>query len=233
MRICLFRGSAVPGVVTAVSTLCQQDEWSPKLQSASGCQETPNFFEAKMRSIQFLIRASLLAIVTCILVLPTGLVVAQVDRAGLDGTITDPSGKVIPGVHVIAEMPDTGLKRETVSSPTGTYDIPELPVGIYTITFNHPGFKTLTFVDVKQVIGRTRTLDATLQVAGGEERVEVSTSSEQMDKSSDALGGRIEKVQAEQLPINGRNWTTLSALVPAAVDTGGSNQRSIRFAGPG
>jgi len=186
-----------------------------------------------MRLIQLFTRASLLAITICVLVHPTGIAVAQVDRAGLDGTVTDPSGKVIPDVHVVAEMPDTGLRRETVSSPTGTYDIPELPVGIYTITFNHPGFKTLTFVDVKQVIGRTRTLDATLQVAGGEERVEVSTSSEQMDKSSDALGGRIEKVQAEQLPINGRNWTTLSALVPAAVDTGGSNQRSIRFAGRG
>ena len=186
-----------------------------------------------MRLIQLLTRASLLAITICVLVHPTGIAVAQVDRAGLDGTVTDSSGKVIPDVHVVAEMPDTGLRRETVSSPTGTYDIPELPVGIYTITFNHPGFKTLTFVDVKQVIGRTRTLDATLQVAGGEERVEVSTSSEQMDKSSDALGGRIEKVQAEQLPINGRNWTTLSALVPAAVDTGGSNQRSIRFAGRG
>ena len=127
----------------------------------------------------------------------------------------------------------TQLRRETVSSPTGTYDIPELPVGLYTITFDHPGFKTLTFVDVKQVIGWTRTLDATLQVAGGEERVEVSASSEQMDNSTDALGGRIDKVQADKLPINGRNWATLTALVPGAVDTGGSNQRSIRFAGRG
>lgn len=186
-----------------------------------------------MRSIQLLIRASLLAITTCILVLPSELAVAQVDRAGLDGTITDPSGKVIPDVHVVAEMPDTGLRRETVSSPTGTYDIPELPVGIYTITFDHPGFKNLTFVDVKQVIGRTRTLDAMLHVAGGKERLEVSASSEQMDNGTDALGGRIDKVQADKLPINGRNWATLTALVPGAVDTGGSNQRSIRFAGRG
>ncbi len=186
-----------------------------------------------MRSIQLFTRALFLAITICVLVLPTGLAVAQVDRAGLDGTITDPSGKVIPGVHVVAEMPNTGLKRETVSSPTGIYDIPELPVGIYTVTFDHPGFKTLTFVDVKQVIGQTRTLDAMLQVAGGEEHLEVSASSEQMDNSTDALGGRIDKLQADKLPINGRNWATLTALVPGAVDTGGSNQRSIRFAGRG
>ena len=186
-----------------------------------------------MRFIQIFTRVSLLAFITCVLVYPTGQAVAQVDRAGLNGTITDPSGKVVPDVHVVAEMPDTGLRRETVSSPTGSYDIPELPVGNYTITFDHSGFKTVTFVDVKQVIGRTRTLDAKLQVAGGEEHVQVSASSEQMDNSTDALGGRIEKVQAEELPINGRNWATLTSLVPGAVDTGGSNQRSIRFAGRG
>jgi len=54
-----------------------------------------------------------------------------------------------------------------------------------------------------------------------------------MDSNTDALGGRIEKAQAEKLPLNGRNWATLTALVPGAVDTGGSNQRSIRFAGRG
>ena len=186
-----------------------------------------------MRFIQTFIRVSLLALSTTILDCSTEFAVAQVDRAGLNGTITDPSGRVVPGVHVVAEMPDTGLRRETVSSSAGSYDIPELPVGSYTITFDYPGFKTLTFVDVKQVIGQTRTLDAALQVEGGNERVKVADSSEQMDHSTDALGGRIEKVQAEELPINGRNWATLTSLVPGAVDTGGSNQRSIRFAGRG
>jgi Carboxypeptidase regulatory-like domain/TonB dependent receptor len=158
---------------------------------------------------------------------------AQVDRSGLSGTVTDSSGRLLAQTHITAVQNSTQLRRETLSSPKGSYDIPELPVGIYTITFDHPGFKTLIFVDVKQVIGRTRTLDATLQVAGGEEHVEVSASSEQMDNSSDALGGRIEKVQADKLPLNGRNWATLTALVPGAVDTGGSNQRSIRFVGRG
>jgi hypothetical protein len=49
-----------------------------------------------------------------------------------------------------------------------------LPVGVYTVTFEHQGFKKLEFVDVEQVIGRTRTLDAALQVEGGEERISVS-----------------------------------------------------------
>ena len=158
---------------------------------------------------------------------------AQVDRAGLNGTVTDASGRVLPQTHITAVHDATGLRRETTSSSSGSYDIPELPVGIYTITFSHQGFKELTFIDVQQVMGRTRTLDATLRVSGGQERVEVSASSEQMDKTSDALGVSISKVQAKELPLNGRNWANLTAFQPSAVDTGGSNQRSIRFAGRG
>ena len=51
----------------------------------------------------------------------------QVDRAGLSGTVTDPTGKVVPQVRVAAILPDTGLRRETVTSAEGEYDIPELP----------------------------------------------------------------------------------------------------------
>lgn len=158
---------------------------------------------------------------------------AQVDRSGLTGTVTDASGRVLPQTRITAVRDATGLRRETTSSPHGTYDIPELPIGIYTITFEHDGFKPLTFIDVEQVIGHTRTLDATLSVSGGQERVEVSASSAQLDETSDALGTNISKVQAKELPLNGRNWATLTALQPSAIDTGGSNQRSIRFAGRG
>ncbi len=158
---------------------------------------------------------------------------AQVDRSGLSGVVTDPAGRVLPQTRITAVQNTTDLRRETVSRSDGSYSIPELPVGIYTITFAHAGFKSITFVDVEEVIGRTRMLNATLQVSGGEQRVEVSASSEQMDTGSDALGGRIEQKQAQELPLNGRNWATLTALVPGAIDTGGSNQRSIRFAGRG
>jgi hypothetical protein len=173
----------------------------------------------------------------CILLLSVfclaGISYAQVDRSGLSGTVTDPSGQLLSQTHIIAVQNATQLRRETISHSNGSYDIPELPVGVYTITFDHDGFKSVTFLDVEQVIGRTRTLNAKLPVSGGEEHVEVSASSEQMDTTSDALGGRIEKAQAQELPLNGRNWATLTALVPGAVDTGGSNQRSIRFAGRG
>ena len=156
---------------------------------------------------------------------------AQVDRSALDGTISDPSGRLMSQTHIIAVENSTQLRRETVSYRDGRYNIPELPVGRYTLTFDHPGFRTLTFLDVQQVIGRTRTLDATLQVDGRQERVEVG--SELLDGNSSAVTGLIERKQANELPLNGRNWSSLTAFIPGAVDTGGSNQRSIRFAGRG
>ena len=61
----------------------------------------------------------------------------------------------------------------------------------------------------------------------------VSSASALMDRNTSAVTGLIERTQAEDLPLNGRNWASLTAFVPAVVDIGGSNQRSVRFAGRG
>jgi hypothetical protein len=158
---------------------------------------------------------------------------AQVDRSALSGVVTDPAGKLLPDTTITAVDNATQLERQGKSDAAGRYDIAELPVGKYTITFDHAGFKTLTFLDVEQVVGRTRTLDATLPVSGDLQRVEVAASSELIDRNSSAVTALIERKQADELPLNGRNWASLTAYVPGAIDTGGSNQRSIRFAGRG
>jgi hypothetical protein len=158
---------------------------------------------------------------------------AQVDRSALNGAVTDASGRILPQTHVTAVQDSTDLRRETVSDLTGNYNIPELPVGTYTITFEHPGFKTVNFVDVEQVIGHTRTLNATLQVAGSVEQVQVPATSALLDRNTSAVTSLIERTQADELPLNGRNWSELTAYAPGAIDTGGSNQRSVRFAGRG
>ena len=158
---------------------------------------------------------------------------AQVDRAGLNGTIRDTSGKVIPGARVEAIQTATELRRDTISSSSGTYDIPELPIGLYRIACSASGFKEFVIEDLEQTVGHTRTLDITLGVGGITQQVNVSGRGMQLDETTDTLGARTEPEQIKELPLNGRNWSTLTALVPGAVDTGGSNQRSIRFAGRG
>src|SRR5580698_3678189 len=124
-------------------------------------QELPHFLMTK--------RVSPIALTLSAAILLLSLVsasLAQIDRSGLSGTVVDPAGRVLPGAHVTAVQSTSGLRREAVTSASGTYDIPELPVGVYTITFDHEGFKSLTYIDVEQVIGRTRTLDAVLQISG-------------------------------------------------------------------
>ena len=156
---------------------------------------------------------------------------AQLDRSALTGTVMDSSGRVLPGVHITAVKKDTGLRRESVSTASGAYDLPALPVGVYTVTFSLAGFEELSFVDVVQTIGHTSTLNATLKVSAQSERVEVHASALELNENSAALGARTEHTQLEDLPLNGRNWASLSGLAPGAMDTGGSNQRTIHFAG--
>lgn len=162
---------------------------------------------------------------------------AQLASSGLTGTIADPTGRVVPSVQVLAVQNSTGLRRETVSSSLGTYDIPELPVGVYTISFGGKGFQTLRFENVVQSLGQTRTLNATLKIAGAKEQVEVSATPQSLDQTTNTLGTDIEHVQVEELPLDGRDWATLTTMVPGAVDTAGGpgagNQRSIRYAGRG
>jgi len=158
---------------------------------------------------------------------------AQVDRSGLNGTVKDPDGRLLQGAHVMAVQNSTGLQRSAMTSAHGTYELAELPVGIYTVTFTHEGFQEKVLENVVQGIGQTRTLDAVLQVSGKSQQVDVSANTLFLDETSATVGTRIERTQIWELPLNGRNWATLTALAPMAVDNGGSNQRSIRFAGRG
>ncbi len=158
---------------------------------------------------------------------------AQVDRSAITGTVTDDAGSVVPDVRIFAIDPATGLHRDSVSTTDGRYELPELPVGNYEISFAHTGFAQVTYTGLEQTVGRTRTLNAVMHVAGSSENVQVSDTGSEINRNSDALGARIEHKQVDELPINGRNWINLTTLVPGAIDTGGSNQRSIRFAGRG
>jgi len=87
---------------------------------------------------------------------------------------------------------------------------------------------------LEQTVGRTRPLDITLAIGGITQQVNVPGLTAQLHDATATLGTCVESRQVKDLPLNGRNWSTLTALVPGAVvDRGGSNQRSIQFAGRG
>jgi len=161
---------------------------------------------------------------------------AQVDRGGLTGTVKDSSGLVVPGATIDVTQTATSLRRSAVTSHSGTYDVPELPVGRYTVAISGQGLQTVTVEDLLISLQHTTVLNVILQASGTTEHIEVTENDGQLDENSNALGARIERKQASELLLNGRNWATLTMLAPLAVDTNygnSSNQRSIRVAGRG
>jgi hypothetical protein len=158
---------------------------------------------------------------------------AQVDRTALTGTVTDQQGNRVPLSTVRATERATGFQRETLTTSTGTYELPGLPPGIYSVRILKAGFVAFTAQGVEQVVGQTRTLNARLELAHGKDQTTVTEPLVQLDKVDATMGAAIELVQVDDLPVNGRNWATLTALAPGAINNGAGDQRTIRFAGHG
>jgi len=156
---------------------------------------------------------------------------AQVDRAVLEGTVTDQSGAAVVAVRVKILAVDTGITQEQTTNSNGYYRFAGLAVGRYSATFTHIGFKTKVIDDVILQVGQTRTLDATLAVGAPTERVEVKASAAPADRSSAEAATVIRGDQIASLPNNGRDWSSFTLLAPFAQDDGDGDQRTIRFAG--
>jgi hypothetical protein len=158
---------------------------------------------------------------------------AQVESSSISGVLTDPQGRRIPGATITATQADTGLARQVVTSEEGAYALADLPLGTYTVSIAKPGFRMLTVNTVHQEIGQNRVLNLQLAVGSASQQVAITEKLIQLDQSDAVVGTPIEKVQTQQLPLNGRNWAALTVLAPGAVDAGTADQRSIRFAGHG
>ena len=153
------------------------------------------------------------------------------DRTAVIGTVTDPSGAVMPGVKVELKSLSTGLSRETLTGATGIYEFPTLPIGSYNMTMTKTGFKPYEIDNIDLVYGQARTVDATLQVGAAAEAVEVNATSEILNRTSAEVGQVVESEQINEIPISGRNWASLMLLAPGAVNYGDGAQRAIQFNG--
>src|SRR5258708_7799220 len=156
---------------------------------------------------------------------------AQVDRAVLEGTVTDSTGAGIVAATVKVMAVDTGLSQEQATNSKGYYRFPGLGVGRYSVTFAGSGFKTKLVEGVILQVGQTRTLDSSLAVGVPTETIEVRASAAPADRSSAEAATVIRSDQIENLPNNGRDWASFTLLAPFAQDDGGGDQRTIRFAG--
>ena len=166
-----------------------------------------------------------------LLTLATPVLFAQVDRAVLEGTVADPSGRVIVGARVKIQAVDTGISQEQATNAKGYYRFPGLAVGRYTVTVSNTGFRTKVIEDVTLQVGQTHTLDVALAVGAIKEEIQVQDLPAPSERSSAEASTVINTDQIANLPNNGRDWASFALLAPFAQDDGGGDQRTIRFAG--
>ena len=140
---------------------------------------------------------------------------AQTFRGTILGTVTDFSGAVLPGAKVTVHQVATGLERTTQTSADGSYAIPELPIGSYTVTISSTGFQTSVTKNVVVDVATQRRVDAELSTGAVSQIVEVSGETlPQVETTSAELGGTLTTKTIENLPVNGRDYTKLIYLNP-------------------
>ena len=110
---------------------------------------------------------------------------AQTNMGTITGLVTDRSTAVLPGVTVTAKNTATGAEATTITSSTGNYLIPNLPVGPYQITISHPGFKTWSRTGIALSAGENIRVDAILDLGQVTERVEVTCRSAAVEDGID------------------------------------------------
>ena len=147
--------------------------------------------------------------------LMTGVVAhAQVTGATVSGTVTDPSGGVIANAAVSATNTATAVVRETTSDSAGLYTIPNLVPGVYEIKVSAAGFSTSVQSGLNLAVGQQLQLNFGLKVGNTNTTVQVTEAAPQIDLTSSALTGQVESETVRELPLNGRDWTSLAQLQP-------------------
>lgn len=156
---------------------------------------------------------SRLALLICLLFMFSYAALAQLGSGQLEGTVTDPTGAVIPNATVTVKMVDTGMSRQITTGATGDYRAVNLQPGSYEITVTHAGFKNGSArVDV--VVGTTVTADLKLALVAGSETVEVTAAAPALDTEKTDVTNVISKQEIGTLPVIGRRWDNYVMLTP-------------------
>jgi hypothetical protein len=154
---------------------------------------------------------------------------AQISTAQLAGKVTDNSGAVLPGVTVTMTQAETGVARSVVTDSEGAYLVSNLAPGPYRLEVALQGFKTYVQTGIVLQVAATPTINVALDLGGLEETVTVEAAAPLVDVKSAGVSEVVESERIVELPLQGRQVTSLLVLAGAAVNTGSPNSRS--FAG--
>src|SRR6201987_4421636 len=167
-----------------------------------------------------------LATVAGIVVL-SGLSSAQVVGATLSGFISDASGAAISGATVSSKNLATGEIREFVTNAEGFYSIPNLLPGSYDVTVTANQFSQAVRKGIVLTVGAQQALNISLKPGRVTEVVEVSSTPPDVQTASSAVSSTVDSRTVRELPLNGRDWTTLATLEPGVLSV--PNQATTSF----
>ncbi|MGE5325872.1 MAG: TonB-dependent receptor domain-containing protein [Deltaproteobacteria bacterium] len=141
-------------------------------------------------------------------------------NAAITGTVTDPSGAVIPAATVTATQAGTGFKRSATTNASGVFNLPSLPPASYSVTVEAAGFKTSTRT-ITLLADQIRALDMKLELGQTTQQVTVESSAVLVNTVTPVLNQVIEQSRVINLPLNGRNAADLTLLVPGTTGANG------------
>ena len=145
----------------------------------------------------------------------------------LSGTVLDTSGGAIPGATVVVKNSGTGVTTETISSSQGTFTVPALLPGTYSVTVSLTGFKTAVFNGVVLNAGVPQSITAKLEIGGMTETVVVEGATRLIQTVSSAVSSTINTKQIQNLPLSSRNVMDFVTFLPGVSSAGGLRQSSI------
>jgi hypothetical protein len=140
--------------------------------------------------------------------------------AQLNGRVTDESGAVLPGVTVTATQTDTGASRTSVTDQTGSWVMPNVPIGPYRLEMSLSGFRTYVQTGVVLQVNANPVINASLALGNLAETVSVEAAAPLVDVRSAGISQVVQQEQIVELPLQGRNVTDLIMLAGSAVNTG-------------
>jgi len=142
----------------------------------------------------------------------------ETSMATITGTVTDASGAVVPEASIDILNQNTGVKITTKSNAAGEFVVPELPIAVYTVTVTKQGFNTYSQTGIELHPGTMATVNPTLQPGSVVSTVSVKATATVVQTSTPEVASEISSAEVYTLPLNGRNFQTLGALMPGVIN---------------
>jgi hypothetical protein len=163
----------------------------------------------------------------CALVLPAALIAQVETSTSIRGLVTDPTGAAVPGASVVVRNTETNEERIAGTDATGFYAFPSLIPGTYDVTVSHPGFKRGVVAKRVAEASQSAQVDFALQIGETSDSVTVSgEGAELITTTSAEVAGVITSQMADTIPLNGRDFFDLTAVLPFVSTQSEGNQLS-------